>query len=232
MKIEEIYQNEDLLIVNKPAGIIVFRENDSQKKSLIDFLIEKYPALKNTGTTPRYGAIHRLDKDTSGIILIAKNNQSLIFFQKEFKKRRVEKTYLALISGKIKEDKGEIRTLIHRDKTGLKQKAYPITSPFLKKKGSRIAETLWEKEKEFKEFTLIKVFPKTGRKHQIRVHLKYINHPIVGDKIYSFKNQKIPKGLERQFLHAHSLKLKLPDGETREFIAKLLNNLKKVLKNI
>jgi 23S rRNA pseudouridine1911/1915/1917 synthase len=227
-----IYEDKEVLVINKPAGIIVFREGEAKEKALIDYLIEKYPELKKVGKPPRYGIIHRLDKDTSGALLIAKTNKVLNFLQNEFKKRKVEKVYLALVAGIIKENSGSIKTLIGRDKSGVKQRAYPITSPFGRKKGARIAETFWKVKERFKNFTLVEVIPKTGRKHQIRVHFAYIGHPIAGDKLYSFKNQPILKGLDRQFLHAYQLKIKFPKGKTRVFSSNLPANLKEILNNL
>ncbi|MBU3918591.1 RluA family pseudouridine synthase, partial [Patescibacteria group bacterium] len=208
-----IYQDQDLLVIDKPAGISV---NDLEKQ------------LPETGLL-RNGIIHRLDKDTSGLLLVAKTSKSLLFFQNQFKNREIEKTYIALVFGKMEEDSGICKTLIGRDNSGVKQKVYLLTSPKSKKTGPRTAETEWKVIKRYKEYTLVEAKPKTGRKHQIRVHLAYLGHPIVGDKLYSFKNQKIPDGLERQFLHAKSLKLKMLKGEKKEFQSELPINLKNIL---
>jgi len=208
-----IYQDKDLLVINKPAGISV--------ESLKNYL----PKVD----LPRNGIIHRLDKDTSGLLLIAKNNESLLFFQKQFKNRKIEKTYIALVFGKLKQNSGNIKTLIGRDKSGIKQKIYLLSGPNSKKTGPRKAETEWKMIKRYKEYTLIEASPKTGRKHQIRVHLAYLGYPIAGDKLYSFKNQEAPEELERQFLHAKSLKIKMPQGEIKEFKSQLPIDLKNIL---
>lgn len=232
MSFETLYEDENLLVIDKPAGLVVFSEGQTKEKTLIDYLIEKFPELKNVGKPPRYGIIHRLDKDTSGILLIAKNNPALSFFQKQFKKREVEKKYLALVSGVIKDKEGVIKTLISRSRDGIKQKASLQASPESKKIGARLAETFWKVIKRYNGYSLVEAIPKTGRKHQIRVHFSHIGHPIAGDKLYSFKNQLCPKGLERQFLHATELKIKLLDNEQKVFHSELPKELKEILKNL
>jgi len=220
-----IYQDKNLLVIDKPSGISADRE-------LMMSLVKEFPELKKTGSFPRYGLIHRLDKDTSGILLIAKDNESLSFFQKQFKQRKVEKKYLALVAGDIKEKQGVIKTLIGRDRNGIKQRTYLSAGPEAKKTGPRLAETFWKKIKQYKNYTLVEAMPKTGRKHQVRVHLAHIGFPIIGDKLYSFKNQTIPKGLNRQFLHASELKIELPNKEKKKFISNLPEELKQILNKL
>jgi len=233
MNLKILYEDEDLLVIDKPAGIIVFPERKVVQKTLVDFLIENFPNLKNVGTPPRYGIVHRLDKDTSGILLVAKNNQTLDFLQEQFKKKKVVKKYLALVVGEVKENQGKIETLIGRNsKKRTKQKVYLPYTPKSKKKGLREAITEYKVIERFKNYTLLEVLPETGRKHQIRCHLAFLSHPITGDKIYGFKNQPNPKGLTRQFLHAFTLKIKLPKGDIKEFRSELPKDLKKVLENL
>ena len=224
-----IYEDENIIVLDKPAGVAVFSDNNS---GLMVELTQSNPELKNVGEPPRYGLIHRLDKDTSGILLVAKNNQALSFFQKQFRTRETHKKYIALVWGKIQEKEGVIKTLINRDRDGKKQRAYPCLGPLIKKKGSRLAETRWQAIKEYDKYTLIEAIPKTGRRHQIRVHFAYLGHPIVGDKLYSFKHQTEMKGLERQFLHASELTIKLMDGEKKTFSSPLPDELKQLLKNL
>jgi len=234
MDIKLIYEDNDVLIIDKPAGLVVFPEGESLKsgeKTLIDYLIEEYPKLKNVGEAPRYGIVHRLDKDTSGILLVAKTPEALIFLQNQFINRRVEKKYTALVVGSIKEERGEIKTLIGRAKGDKrKQKAYPLTD--INQKGLREAITNFKVIERFKDYTLLEVQIKTGRRHQIRCHLSYLHHPIAGDKMYGFKNQPEPEGLKRQFLHASYLKIQLINGKTEEFNLEIPEELKKVLNNL
>jgi 23S rRNA pseudouridine1911/1915/1917 synthase len=176
------------------------------------------------GETPRYGIVHRLDKDTSGILLVAKSTEGLIFLQKEFINRRVEKKYITLAEGEIKEEFGEIKNFIARSKKDFRKQA--VSSD------GREAITEFKVLKRFEDYTFLEVQIKTGRRHQIRCHLSFLKHPIVGDKLYSFKNSKIPEGLTRQFLHASYLKIQLPNGKTEEFKSDLPEELNKILENL
>lgn len=214
-------------MVDKPAGIVVFPEGQTMENTLIDILVEKYPGLKSVGEAPRYGIVHRLDKDTSGVLLVAKSSEALIFLQKQFKNREVEKKYVCLVEGEISEGKGEIKTLLARAKSDpRKQKVYSeIDAP----KSAREAITEWKVLERFKNYTLLEVEIKTGRRHQIRCHFSYLKHPVAGDRLYSFKNSKIPEGLTRQFLHAKKLKIQLPNGKTEEFISELPEELQKII---
>ena len=226
MELKIIYRDENVLVIDKPAGQIVY-------PTLINLAVEKYPELKQAGKRPRYGLVHRLDKDTSGCILIAKNNKTLDFLQKQFKTGKVAKEYTALAVGKLQNKEGIIETLIGRaGKERKKQKAYLPFEPEASKIGLRKAITEYNVIEQFKDYALLAVRIKTGRKHQIRCHLAYLGFPIAGDKVYNFKNQICPKELKRQFLHANRLKIKLPDGKEKEFKSKLPKELKQVLKNL
>ena len=199
-----IYEDQELLVIDKPAGI---NSDDFQKR------------------------VHRLDKDTSGVLLIAKNDDILKFLQKQFKERNVVKKYLTLVVGKLENTEGEIETLIGRSPADRKkQKIYLIGEP--NSEGKRTAVTKYKVLQRFKDYDFIEVEPKTGRKHQIRTHFVYLNHPIAGDKMYGFKGQLLPKGLKRHFLHASYLKIKLPNGREIEFKSELPDDLKTILNKI
>ena len=236
MKINIIYEDENVLVVDKSSNVIVAPEGSTNQETLIDELIKQFPDLKNIGSAPRYGIVHRLDKDTSGILLIAKNNQTLFFLQNQFKERRVVKKYMALAVGDVKKEKGIIKTLMGRSpKDRRKQKVFLPLEP--NSEGKREAITEFKVVKKFfdegeNKYTLLEVMPKTGRKHQIRAHLKFINHPIAGDKFYGFNKQPLPKGLERHFLHASFLKVLMPDGGEKEFQTDLPQNLIDVLNKL
>ncbi|MFH1714061.1 MAG: RluA family pseudouridine synthase [Candidatus Nealsonbacteria bacterium] len=204
IKCKILYENDNLLVINKTAGI---NSDDFEKR------------------------VHRLDKDTSGILLVAKNDKSLKFFQKQFKERKVKKKYIALVVGSLKNPESKIETLIGRsagDKR--KQKVYLPHEPG--SQGKRTAATKYKVLQRFKDYDLIEIEPETGRKHQIRTHFAYLNHPIAGDKMYGFKNQPIPKGLKRHFLHASYLRIQLPAGETKEFKSELPKDLQLCLQNL
>lgn len=168
---------------------------------------------------------HRLDKDTSGVLLIAKDKQTLEFLQEQFKEHKVEKRYICLAEGNVKQEGGVIHTLLARSPADRrKQRAYPLNEH---RTGRREALTEWKVLKRFENYTLLEVKPKTGRKHQIRAHMVSMGHPVAGDKLYGFKNQRIPEDLKRQFLHASFLKI-----NGKEFISPLPQDLQKVLKKL
>ncbi len=220
-----IYENHNLLAVNKPPGIVVFHEEGykGEEKSLASLLSIKHPSLRNVGGI-RNGAVHRLDKETSGVILFAKNEKTLSFLQKALLEKKVKKRYITLVFKRVKKDEGEVKTFIERSpKDRRRQRAV--------KKGKREAVTFFKTIKKFKEHSLLEVFPETGRKHQIRCHLFSIGHPIAGDKLYRFKDQKDPPDLQRHFLHAEKIEIETPEGRM-EFKAKLAEDLEKVLKNL
>jgi len=231
MELKVIYEDNNLLVVDKPAGVVVFPEKEINEKTLIDYLLDKFPYLKNTGKPPRYGIVHRLDKDTSGILLVAKNDKTLEFLQKQFLDGKVIKKYITLAIGNLKTEKGTIETLIGRSpKDRRKQKIYLPYEP--DSQGKRKAITKYKVLQRFKDYDLVEVRPETGRKHQIRCHLSYLGHPIAGDKMYGFKNQPCPEGLSRQFLHASYIRIKLPDGKIKEFHSDLPKDLSEVLENL
>lgn len=232
MKIEEIYEDKDLLVVSKPAGISVFPEGEEKGKTLIDFLLTEKTFLKKVGASPRYGIVHRLDKNTSGVLLIAKNNESLNFFQNHFKEGSVRKEYVALCDGKFSEEKGIIETQIARAPSDRrKQKAYPLYDTTIKG-SARKAVTEYRVLKKNENCTLIKAVPLMGRKHQIRCHMAYIGNPIVGDTLYGFKNSFCDTDLNRHFLHAERVLIETPSHEKKEFISPLPKELREALEKI
>jgi 23S rRNA pseudouridine1911/1915/1917 synthase len=203
-KFKVIYQDSNVLVIDKPAGI---NSDDFEKRA------------------------HRLDKNTSGVLIIAKNNKTLKFLQEQFKEKRAIKKYLALVVGNLKSKRGEIETLIGRSqKNRKKQKVYLPNEPGAKEKRKAISN--YRVLKSFKGYDLIEVEPQSGRKHQIRVHFSYLQHPIAGDKMYGFKNQPTQKGLKRQFLHASYLKIRITENQEKEFKSDLPEDLKEVLNNL
>lgn len=214
-----LYENDTMLVVDKPAGISVMSEGKEKEESIADYLLEQFPKTQNI---ERSGIAHRLDKDTSGILLVAKNEESLHELQKLFLERKVQKTYICLVIGNVVNN-GVIKSPLSRSpQDRRKQKALSPLEP--KGQNARDAITEYEVIEKFDDYTLLKVSPKTGRKHQIRVHLASINHPLAGDALYGFKNQAVPKGLTRQFLHASSLKI-----NNEEYHSELPEDLKNVL---
>jgi 23S rRNA pseudouridine1911/1915/1917 synthase len=215
MPLKILFKNDRLLVVDKPAGFTIEEVADKAKS--------QFPELEKLGEERRYGVVHRLDKDTSGVLLVAKTPQVFEELQQEFADRKVKKRYICLVEGMLKEESGVIHTLLGRSLADRrKQRAYPLQEP---KEGRREALTDWKVLQRFNSYTLLKVMPKTGRKHQIRAHMASISHPLAGDKLYGFKNQKNPEGLTRQFLHASYLKI-----TGQEFNSSLPEELEKVLR--
>ncbi len=218
--VEIIFENENLVVVNKPAGIVVFSDNENEE-SLAKIISKKIPVLRAMGKE-RYGAVHRLDKETSGVLVFAKNKETFSSLQKELLEKKAKKGYITLVFRQVKDDKREICTFIERSpKDRRKQRA------FTDREGKREAITSFKAIRKFKNFSLLQVKIKTGRKHQIRCHLASIGHPVAGDKLYRFKDQIDPKELKRHFLHASFLKI---GGE--KFIAKVPDELKSIIKNL
>lgn len=232
-EIEIIYQDKDVIVINKPAGILSQPAPSSKSPSVSDFLIKSFPEIEDVGQDEqRNGVVHRLDKDTSGIMIIAKNNKSFKFFKSQFKNRKVQKTYLTLVYGEIKPKQGTINLKIGRSKTRPNMQTVIDTE---KKKDikAREAITIYKTIKTIKNYSLLEVQIKTGRMHQIRVHLKSLGFPVVGDKKYFFKKYRnIEPKLERQFLHAGELKIKLLDKKIHTFKTNLPKNLKNFLDKI
>jgi 23S rRNA pseudouridine1911/1915/1917 synthase len=211
MKIPIIYEDKNIIIVNKPAGLLVHPVKD-EKNTLIDY----FPNMK---------LVHRLDRDTSGLLLGSKNEKVYNWLKNQFANRQIKKKYIALVHGKLKDEQGIITKTISRSR---RKGRVQTTAPIGKK---REAITRYKALKEFENYSLLEVIPETGRTHQIRVHLASIGHPIAGDSQYKFKRQSCPENLKRQFLHAAYLKFQMPNGQIMEFRSELPEELKKVLKN-
>jgi len=220
-----IFEDNNILVIDKPAGLSVHPSlKQLQGITLVNQLISRYPEIKKVGEDKlRPGLVHRLDKDTSGVLIIAKNNQTFQLLKEKFKRSEVKKTYWALVWGQVENEKGVIDLPIGRSrKNPLKQTVGQTGNLKI-----RPAITEYRVLKRFQDFTLLEIYPKTGRMHQIRVHLKAIGHPVVGDSKYGFK-KLFPFELKRQFLHAKVLELEL-NGQRCCFESDLADDLKLVL---
>ncbi len=229
-----IYEDKNILVINKPFGMVVHPGAGNKKGTLLNAVLYHSPDLKRVGNKIRPGIVHRLDKDTSGVVIVAKNDLAFQDLVKQFKNHTVKKEYLGLVYGHVVPKQGKIIASIKRDYHNRKRMA--ITGVGQGKE----AETDYEVKEYFgKQFTLLKLFPKTGRTHQIRVHLNSIGYPIVGDKIYRSKQNFLDRaselGLTRQFLHAAAITIKLLNGKTKKFTVPSPSDLKnalKLLKNV
>jgi 23S rRNA pseudouridine1911/1915/1917 synthase len=220
--LDVIFENQDLLVVNKPAGMVVHPAAGHQSGTLVHAVLAHSPDIEGVGGEKRPGVVHRLDKNTSGLILLAKNDTAHRWLQNQFRARRVEKTYLALVDGAPPTSRGRIEAAIGRD---TQQRKTMTVLPIGK---GRQATTEYFTEQAFPQHTLLEVHPVTGRTHQIRVHLSFLGCPVVGDTVYGRHQPSLP--LRRQFLHAARLVIRLP-GESRptRFEAPLPEELEQVL---
>jgi len=238
LDIKIIYEDDDVIVINKPAGVLAQVAVSSQSPAVSDFLVKHFPEIKKVGEDEqRFGIVHRLDKDTSGVMIVAKNNQSFEFLKNQFKNRQTEKTYLALVYGKVNPKEGIINLKIGRSKKN-PQMQIVINNRKSAQGGkenikSREAVTFYKTIKEYENYTLLEVRPKTGRMHQIRVHLKALGFPVVGDKKYFYRKYRDSKPqLDRQFLHAQSLEITLPNNMRTNFKSELPENLNDFLNKI
>ena len=201
-----IYQDSDIAVINKPPNLVVHQGAGVKLPTLVNLLLFHCKDLSGISGELRPGIVHRLDKETSGVMVIAKNDKSHVNLSSQFKNRVVSKTYLAIVHGQIKQESGNINLKIGRDKKNRLKISNNSSS-------LREAETDWRVIERFKKFTLIEAYPKTGRTHQIRVHLDSIGCPILGDKIYgSRKRVNVIKNLkiDRHMLHAKKLEFLHP----------------------
>ena len=225
-----IFEDADVLVINKPAGIIVHSDGRTEEPSVASWVLKKYPELAEVGEpwtspqgeiVPRPGIVHRLDRDTSGVMILAKTVEAYTFLKEQFQARTTEKKYRAFVYGHPTKDSGTIEVEIVRIRSipprwGVKREGEERTH--------RAAVTDWRvltrsaDPQTGEKVAHLEASPKTGRTHQIRVHFKYMNHPVICDKLYA-QNQPALLGFTRQALHAISLAITLPSGERRTFEA-------------
>ena len=222
--LEVIYEDNDIIVINKPKGLVVHPANGNPDGTLVNAIMAICKdSLSGIGGEIRPGIVHRLDKDTSGILIVAKNDQAHINLSEQIKNRKVKKTYIALVRGIIKENQATIDMPIARSQKDRKKMA--VT------KNGKNAITHIKVLKRYDEYTLLEVNIETGRTHQIRVHLAEIGYPVVGDIVYS--NGKNKFGVVGQCLHAKSLDFKHPiTGKQMHLEAELPNYFKEILKEL
>ena len=208
-----VFENDDLLVVNKPAGMVVHPSAGHGTGTLVNAVLAHAPDMAGVGGEIRPGIVHRLDRDTSGLVVVAKNEESLKALQAQFHDREVEKVYLALVDGHPPDRRGRIEAPIgrdprHRQRMGIVPAA----------KG-RPATTDYHLRQDYPQHALLEVMPRTGRTHQIRVHLAFLGCPVAGDRVYGFRRPSL--GLARHMLHAWRLRFRLPGqtGSERTFEA-------------
>lgn len=236
MDIPILFEDDAILVINKPPGLVVHPSPGHAKGTLVNWLIHHHPIIAGVGGFPgRPGIVHRLDRDTSGVLVVAKTENAYNNVVSQFKERLVTKTYVGLVYGHIDKDSGQIVLPIGRHPKNRKKMGVSISS------NSRYAETHWKLRQGFKRASLIEFDIKTGRTHQIRVHCAAIHHPIVGDPVYGYKKpgnlfddstllKKIMQTIPRQMLHAWRLRLSHPEtGENLQFETPLPDDMTAVI---
>jgi 23S rRNA pseudouridine1911/1915/1917 synthase len=221
--LDVIYEDEVLLVVNKPAGMVVHPGPGHSSGTLVNAVLNHSPEVADIGPPDRAGIVHRLDKDTSGLILIAKNEATRTALQRQFKRRLVTKTYLALVEDQVQPREGIVEAPIGRSKRHRKKMTVV--------RGGRKARTVYRAIEYFARHTLLEVQPHTGRTHQVRVHLAWLGYPIVGDAVYGRRRQRLLRS--RHFLHAARLRFTHPaTDEEVEYEAPLPPKLANVLERL
>ena len=230
-----VYEDENVVVVNKPAGMVVHPAPGHKRGTLVNAVLYHCPDIEGVGGERRPGIVHRLDKETSGLIVVAKNDRTLRDLQQQFQARTVYKEYLALLEGDLEPPRGRIsvpigRHPVHRQRMAVisqeqSAKARPATTDY------QVLSTYSVPVRDntnIARFSLVRAILHTGRTHQIRVHFAWYKHPVVGDTTYGYRRQRIE--LDRHFLHAHRLRLRLPNSaDEYEFIAPLPRELQSIL---
>ncbi|MFH1878766.1 MAG: RluA family pseudouridine synthase [Candidatus Omnitrophota bacterium] len=216
--IEIFYEDDDIIVVNKPAGMVVHPAAGNKTGTLVNALLYHCKTLPETGDELRPGIVHRLDKDTSGVIVIAKSARAHSSLSEQFQNRAVKKSYLAIVKGRVEMDNGIINVPVARHSVDRKKMAVEFS-------GGKEAVTVYHVLRRYKNFTLLRLDLLTGRTHQIRVHMKYLGCPVLGDKKYG-----TAPGIDRQALHAEKLAFLHPDtGKLMEFTSPLPDDMRGLL---
>lgn len=251
MNIEILFENKNLIVINKPTGLVVHADGKTNEPSVVDWICENYPDIDGVGENMlikhkgqeieinRPGIVHRIDRDTSGILVIAKTQESFEHMKNLFKERLIQKTYHALTYGHIKNDTGDIDQPIGRHGKDFRMKMAGTHA-----RGQlRDAQTYYavleryidtskkDKQRQFEKYTLVQCQPKTGRTHQIRVHLKWLNHPIVADTLYKGK-RKAMLGLGRTALHAQHISFTDVSGEVIDVTCPVAFDIKEAIDSL
>lgn len=221
-----LYEDKQIIVINKPAGMVVHPAAGNYSGTLVNALLFHCKDLSGIGGVLRPGIVHRLDKDTSGVMVVAKTDKAHLSLARQFLEHKVAKIYITLVYGKCSAKYGKINVPLGRSDRDRKKMA-----PTLKE--SREAITFFKVLEEFNNFSLLEIRPKTGRTHQIRVHMAYIGYPVAGDKTYASKRKKCNISIKRQMLHAKSIKFRHPLGKKLvQFNAPLANDMKRVLEKL
>lgn len=240
MNLPTLLETEDLLVINKPSGLVVHGDGKHDEPTVADFVVEHWPSAAGVGEpmevehagervrVPRPGIVHRIDRDTSGCLVIAKNQETFAFLKEQFQGHTIRKKYLAVVYGWPRDDRGIINQPIGRSPSNIRA--------WTTRRGARgtlrEAVTRYTVVRRFshagEKYAIIDLYPETGRTHQLRVHMSHIGHPIVGDPLYAGKRTS-GLGIHRTALHAERITFALPGGKRVEIIAPIPEDLQKAL---
>jgi len=235
-KIEILLETSDFLVINKPAGLVVHGDGKHKEATVVDWFLKKYPESEGVGEAmeieyagetieiPRSGIVHRLDRDTSGVLILAKNQETFDFFKQQFQSHTIKKKYVAVVFGWPRDERGIIEQPIGRSRSDIRA----WTTKTSARGTMRDAVTRFTVKKKFEyqgqKYAVVDLYPQTGRTHQLRVHMSHIGHPIVGDPIYSGKKATtLP--IERTALHAEQITFKVPNGKDSVVVAPIPTDL-------
>lgn len=228
-----IYEDNNILAINKPSGLVVHSDGKTNIKTLVDWIVSRYPEMEKIGEPltlssgeiiHRAGIVHRLDKDTSGVLIVAKNQETFLFLKKQFQSGTIKKEYRTIVYGLVKEKNGVIETPIGRSAKDFRIRSTDARARGLKRKALTEYTVLAFSD----SFSYLSVYPKTGRTHQIRVHLKSIQHPVLCDILYA-PRRACPPEIGRLALHAHKIQARLPNETVLIIEAPLPDDFKNAL---
>ncbi|TSC62025.1 MAG: 23S rRNA pseudouridine synthase [Parcubacteria group bacterium Gr01-1014_48] len=211
-----MYEDDALVAINKPPGVLVHTDGHESEPTIVDWMLENYPQARDVGEPmflsngkqiTRPGVVHRIDRETSGVLLLCKTQEAFLFLKKQFQEREIKKIYNAFVYGVLKEKRGSIDLPISRSKKDFRM----YVASFVPKGRSRTAVTEYSVIQEREDSSFVELYPKTGRTHQIRVHMKALNHPVICDSLYAPKRPCL-LGFERLALHARMITFKHPNG--------------------
>lgn len=236
MNIQIITQTPDYLVINKPAGISVHASGQREEYTIADWVLENFPQTKDVGEPfvvkdkliARHGIVHRLDKDTSGALLIALTQESYEFFKKQFKDREIKKVYQTFLYGNLKNEHTTVQEAIGKHKKDFRKRTTARLARGVLKPAITFFKIIKRARVGIEPVMFVEAQPKTGRTHQIRVHARYIQHPVVADTLYARSKPKL-LGFERLALHAYSLEFKDKEGFTQKLVAPYPEDFKKAL---
>lgn len=237
MKIKILYEDKDLLVIDKPSAVMVHSDGKTKKETISSWFLKKYPKIKNVGESilvngkeiKKPGIVHRLDQETSGVLILVKNQKTYEFIKNQFQNRKIKKTYNALVSGFFKNSEGVVDKPIGRSPSDFRRRLAGRGARGELKEALTKYKVIKNIEIQKHKFSYLEIFPKTGRTHQIRVHMKFLSHPVACDSLYNPKTF-CPLKIARLALHARKIEFQLPAGNILKIEAPLPKEIEELIK--